>query len=580
MRINRREFLIANVLAPVVSGGEVRRAKPGCRIVLLSDLHLDGANPAAHQNRQAVATVESVLKLAPRPDRVVVLGDIACYVGRPEDYRLAAEVLRPFAEADIPVELMMGNHDRRDALCDAFPACRQSEVPGRIVRTVDCGVATLVLLDSHDEGKGDGAIDPLQERWLESYLDRADRPTFLCVHHDGRQMKRFAASAVTRSPQVVGYLHGHRHTWLVDELHGWQGPAGARLVRSVGLPTAGFWGDVGFAVLDCFDNEAVLTLHETDCFFPTPESQTPAQRRMREENDGARIVFPFASASGTVVSGKPTSAAAERSTGPLSVLFTGTGGADWKAGPLANGEKRAFSSVLLDGRVLIDWHGSARTNLPADARPEAIVQTHSHGDHFSPDDAIALGSVRRVYVERGWCSFARMKMEVAAARAGVPPPQVIAVDPCAPFVEGGLEFRALPANHRTDIPSEQCVIYQVRKLGADGGPGVSLLYATDTGGLTKEAVDGIDGCLTAIVMNAMIGPGHRGDRRIFSHCTAEQVEETAAALRAVGKYAPPEGRPVWTTHLSRELNGRQVELESAYPRGVVPAYDGLCPELT
>lgn len=579
MRMNRREFLMAGALASVGATSSVRWAKPACRVALLSDLHLDGTDSVAHQNRLVAATVESVLKLKPRPGRVVVLGDIACYAGRPEDYRLAAEVLRPFADAGIPVELVMGNHDRRDALCDAFPACRQSEVPGRIVRTVDCGVAALVLLDSHDEGNGDGAIDPLQERWLESYLDKADKPTFVCVHHDGRQMKRFAASAVTRSPQVVGYLHGHRHAWLVDGIHGWKGPAGARLVRSVGLPSAGFWGDVGFAVLDCFADEAVLTLHESDCFFPTPESQTPAQRRMRAENDGARIVFPFASASGTVASGMPEQSSGEWSTGPLDVLFTGTGGADWKAGPREDGERRAFSGILLDGRVLIDWHGSARANLPVDARPEAIVQTHSHGDHFSPDDAIALGSVKRVYVERGWCPVARMKMEAAAARAGVPSPQVIAVDLFSPFVECGLVFRALPANHRTDIPTEQCVIYQVRKLGADGGPGVGLLYATDTGGLMKEAVDGIDGCLTAIVMNAMIGPGQREDRRIFSHCTAEQVAETAAALRTIGKYAPPEGRPVWTTHLSRELNGAQDELKSAYPRGVVPSHDGLRLEL-
>ena len=573
--MNRREFIVGGMT--VAACGRAAAASDAiCRVGFLSDLHVDGRNPTAVQNQTARETVRELLAVTPRVDRVVVCGDLSHLLGLDEDYRLAAEVLKPFADAGIDVEVMTGNHDLRTPLCAAFPQAAKSAVPGCVVRTVDLGVAELVLLDSLVEGQVNGDVDAVQERWLLKHLDDADKPVFLCVHHDGRQMKRFATSVLAHSPKVVGYIHGHRHEWIVDALHCWKGSA--RLVRSVGLPSAGFWGDIGFAVMEFGRDSATLTLHERDCFFPDPSGRSEATARMRRENDGSHVTFAYPSV--RAAAGVPAVAAeSERTKGPLRLVFTGTGAVDWNGSEARSGERRAFASVLLDDRVLIDWQAGARGNLPDGAVPEAVVQTHSHGDHFDPDAVVALGSVRRVCVERGWSDYARTALARAAVRTGARPPEVVAVDLYRPFVVGGLEFRALPANHWTGLKGEQCVIYQVRKLAEDGSDGVNLLYATDTGGLMKEAVENIDGTLNALILNAMIGPGHRDNPRIFSHFTAELAAETAEALRKVGKYCPPAGQPVWTTHLSHELNRPQKDLQTDYPHGLVAAFDGLVLEL-
>lgn len=262
------------------------------RVAFLSDLHLDGEKPLAYQNRLVRENVTRIMGLSPRPTHVVVLGDLSV-AGKPSDYAVAKDVLSPFVKAGMDVAVAMGNHDRRGAFMEAFPECAQGPVPGRVVRVVDVGVVELVILDSHDDGKVDGAVDESQRSWLARHLLDVRKPVFICVHHDGRQMKRFAAETVTSSRCVAGYIHGHRHEWIVDALHGWSGATGPRFVRSVGLPSAGYWGDVGFVVMDCLSDSACLTLHETDCFFPNPSARNAASRRMREENDGARIVFPY-----------------------------------------------------------------------------------------------------------------------------------------------------------------------------------------------------------------------------------------------------------------------------------------------
>lgn len=571
MTINRREFIVGGMTS-AARGRASAVPDAVCRVGFLSDLHLDGRNPGAPQNLAARETVGALLSVMPRVDRVVVCGDLSHSLGLAEDYRLAAEILKPLADAGIGIEVMTGNHDLRAPLCAAFPQAAMSAVPGCVVRTVDLGVAELVLLDSLVENRVDGEVCAEQEKWLLKHLNDADKPVFLCVHHDGRQMKRFASSVLAHSPKIAGYIHGHRHAWIVDALHCWKGAA--RLVRSVGLPSAGFWGDIGFAVMEFGRRSATLTLHERDCFFPDPSGRCEATGYMRHENDGAQVALAYPDIQrSTVVS--EVAAGPDQARGPLRLVFTGTGAVDGNKGGAEDGERRAFSSVLLDGRVLVDWQTSARSNLPDGAAPEALVQTHSHGDHFDPDAVVALVSVRRVYVERGWSDYARTALARAAARRGMRSPDVVAIDLYRPFVAGGLEFRALPANHRTGLKGEQCVIYQIRKRAEDGSDGANLLYATDTGGLMKEAVENIDGTLNALILNAMIGPGHRGNPRLFSHFTAELAAETAEALRKIGKYSPPVGRPVWTTHLSRELNGSQKMLSMSYPAGLIPAFDGL-----
>ena len=266
--------------------------------------------------------------------------------------------------------------------------------------------------------------------------------------------------------------------------------------------------------------------------------------------------------------------------GPIKLLFTGTGGADWFAngnpyGELltkGGGETRANAGAFLNDRVLIDLTVANAKNMPKDAQPTAIFYTHSHWDHYQPKMVARFPSIRRVYVQEGWANSAEKELRAACKGAAF---EVIPVRIGETYVEEGMAFVALPGNHWTGREGEQCVIYSVRTKKSH------LLYATDTGGLMAEAYSRLFKLpfITALVMNAMVGPGRRNNQRIFSHSTPEQVLETAQALRFACRYYAPKGRPVWTTHLSYVMHGTQAEVEKAYPPGVSPAYDGLVIEV-
>lgn len=300
--MNRREFLFASAAVAATSLRGASPAAAGASVVLLSDCHVNGEN-TGHTAAETAKTIKAILALDPLPKTLVYFGDLAAGVGREIDYRAAKEVFRPLVDAGVTIRWMMGNHDHREPFAKVFPeAAAASPVPGRIVGTVAVGGFDLVLLDSLSEvggdGQGnnlDGEIDEAQLKWLRDYAAAATRPYFICAHHDGRQMKKFAQTAMGMSRRMIGYLHGHRHSWMPDALHNW-GETG-RLVRSVGLPSGSAWGDIGFAVLTDRGDHAEIELFERDCFFPKP-AETAAERPalwddMIKENNRSRIRFAY-----------------------------------------------------------------------------------------------------------------------------------------------------------------------------------------------------------------------------------------------------------------------------------------------
>ena len=112
---------------------------------------------------------------------------------------------------------------------------------------------------------------------------------------------------------------------------------------------------------------------------------------------------------------------------------------------------------------------------------------------------------------------------------------------------------------------------------------VRLLYATDTGGLTAIAtrLAGIDAHvkegkpITALIMEATMGLSHEDDFRIFCHSSVATVAQTVRILTQTKRYLPPDGQPVYLTHLARTLHGTQAELDANLPTPLRAAYDGL-----
>lgn len=262
----------------------------------------------------------------------------------------------------------------------------------------------------------------------------------------------------------------------------------------------------------------------------------------------------------------------------LHVRFLGSGSACWEKEPRTSKIFRRYSSVLIDGAFLIDYTWMAEDMLPEGCRPDTIIYTHSHGDHYDPRAAVKLG-VKHVYLQRGWIEDARRDFEKAVAQERVPPvmPEIHPLDVCVPFNLGGYEILPLPGNHWTGKPHEQALIYKVTKRCKNGA--VRLLYATDTSGLMSTVF--FHGCrkdapLTAVIMESTGNPVQKFGGMNISHSTASTVNDIFTTYLKPGKghYMPPPGQPVYLTHIGYYEWGQRT-FDEQLPPGLKLANDGL-----
>ncbi|MCR5434108.1 MAG: metallophosphoesterase [Bacteroidaceae bacterium] len=279
-----------------------RQKKPSGRmdenlVVLISDMHvLAGSHTPARLTR----VVNDILAMKPLPANVVGLGDLANLYGHVEDYECAREILKPLEDAGIKVTLGMGNHDRRGNFALIFPEkAAQTRLQGRMVFIVETPRADIIVLDSLQEdpdlGKWitPGAINEEQAQWLRNTLKGYSKPVFVSAHHPEDETK--VLPILRECPACCGYIYGHEHHWHT----GW--PVfqwGKRdLMRTMCLPSTGYWGDIGYAVLNLGEDQATATLHQSDFFFNYPlkegEEMPLLWSLMVKDNDGQKCSFSY-----------------------------------------------------------------------------------------------------------------------------------------------------------------------------------------------------------------------------------------------------------------------------------------------
>lgn len=267
--LSRRDFLslCASAAAVPAFGSEAKPSTDAAQIVLLSDNHLTGTIPGRHQNVEMERTVREILAMRPLPGNVLVFGDLAFERGVAEDYRANRQMLvKPLQDAGIRVTLGLGNHDRHATFAAEMPDfLAASKVPGKMVSVVETPNVDFIVLDSCLDGPVPGAIGVAQRQWLEETVKAARKPFFVGSHHPLSEVK--IGPLLAASPFCAGYIHGHDHFWQTREFGG--------SLPVLCLPSTGYWGDIGYAVMQT-DRRGAAARSRVVKFIDNSEREPPA----------------------------------------------------------------------------------------------------------------------------------------------------------------------------------------------------------------------------------------------------------------------------------------------------------------
>ena len=190
------------------------------RIAHLSDPHLMREPLAAQPAANLAAAIGRLLSIEPRPDCVVITGDLAD-TGHPDEYAALRIILR---RCPIPVHLAAGNHDDPAALIAKFGDTPFLGNGISASYTVEYPEATLIVANSWIHDSPAGYLGPDQLAWIDRTLAaRPEVAALVCVHHppqpvgipflDGMILTDAAefADVIRRHPHVARVLSGHAH---------------------------------------------------------------------------------------------------------------------------------------------------------------------------------------------------------------------------------------------------------------------------------------------------------------------------------------------------------------------------------
>lgn len=204
----------------------VAREMKFMQIALLTDLHLVaqgsrlyGVDPA----ERLIAAIRTINRRHPSAALIVIMGDLT-HRGDEAAYRCLSEIV---AESSVPVHLMLGNHDRRDAFRRVFPNASLDD--SDFVQSAQIfDDATIITLDTLDETAATdcGLLCADRMAFLARTLSVApgDRPLLLFQHHppfdtglghmDDVKLRNgsdeLAVFARTRRPDYLFTGHLHR----------------------------------------------------------------------------------------------------------------------------------------------------------------------------------------------------------------------------------------------------------------------------------------------------------------------------------------------------------------------------------
>ena len=190
-------------------------------IAQISDLHIKAPGALAYGKVDTAAALTRCIaelnRLSPRPDLVVISGDLAD-TPTADEYEHLLKLLAPL---EIPFAAIPGNHDDRTLLRAALPqdgATPQGAL--NLARSVE-GLDVL-LANSSVPGASHGELDDDTLRWLDATLAQsATRPALLFLHHPPfvTGIGHMDVQNLRNAGDLANVLHLHERVRLVAAGH-------------------------------------------------------------------------------------------------------------------------------------------------------------------------------------------------------------------------------------------------------------------------------------------------------------------------------------------------------------------------
>lgn len=207
----------------------------------------DAGGDTVDNNARLVAAVDSIVAESPRLDAVVVTGDLTD-TSRPEAFAtLSGELSR----IDVPVLVLPGNHDTREATREAFPDAGWVDAD-HLSWVHEVGDVRIIGLDSTRPAYHGAEFDADRADYLDSVLAaRHDGPTLLAMHHPPfvtgvEWMDRAGFVGSDRFTEVLAahpgavdkIVCGHLHRSITSSVAGVVAQVGISTVQHVALDLA------------------------------------------------------------------------------------------------------------------------------------------------------------------------------------------------------------------------------------------------------------------------------------------------------------------------------------------------------
>jgi 3',5'-cyclic AMP phosphodiesterase CpdA len=201
-------------------------------IAQITDLHIgfDRDNPHEVNVRRLNLVIDQLNQLQPRPDLLVVTGDL---VENGDDQDAYQHMVALVGRWLGPVLWAIGNHDDRANLRAVLPQL-QTDANGFIQYEQDLGGLRWIVIDTLNPGRHGGAYCDPRAAWLtERLAERTGDPTIIVLHHppvdtgiewmsaepQEEWVQRLHA-AIEPARQVTALISGHVHRPIATSFAG------------------------------------------------------------------------------------------------------------------------------------------------------------------------------------------------------------------------------------------------------------------------------------------------------------------------------------------------------------------------